>query len=888
MLDHFNHGVLACLNRRFHMKINTLLTLLAVCTFTAYGALVPFAPPWDDVASGPTDLRSTIARPAGAAGFVVASNGHFYAGPQRLRFFGVNFTAGAGTPDHATADQVAARLAKFGFNAVRLHFLDSTWGNPRLIDYASGDSRNWNTNVLDRLDYFISRLRAEGVYIDLNLLVGREFGHQDGVDARIRVLDGKTAHAVGFFHAPLQMAQQQYARQLLTHRNPYTGITYAEDPAVAIVEINNENGLLHAWLGNELNALPEPFASDLTAQWNLWLSGRYATEAALTSAWHVRTEPPGDELLTQARQGHPATGWRVEQHDTARVESLLTNGTIRIQVRQTGAASWHVQLNHPRINLASNGIYTFTFRARADQERTFAVSAMQAHAPWQSSGLQAEQTIGPQWRDYSLLFVASGETNARIGFTSLNQPNAWFEFDALSLRPGGRAGLPDSESLTGRSIRMPKPNGGCVCSPEERLDWVQFLWETEQRHWREMRRFLREDLHVRAPIVGTIVGCSTPNLMADLDAIDTHAYWQHPQFPGKPWDPANWRIRNISMVDHPEEATLSRLAFAHVAGKPQLVTEYNHPAPNVYASEGPLFLAAYGALQDWDGLFLYTYAHDERGTKAGCIPGFFDIGQHPTDLANIPIASLLFRRADVAPARQCLTLSLPPAQERALIAQRGHAWNVLPLEALQTKLETALRHRIALDLAPASNVEPAPTQMTDANVFTSDTGELRWSLPATNAGVLTLCAPAAKFVIGHVDRQIIDLGHGVSAAIGSTSNHWCTLSLIVLEGSGFDHKPQRILLSATGHAENTGMEWKNADRTTVGRDWGHAPSLVETIPATVHLPCLNNEHPVVYVLNDKGQRVRSIPVRLEHSGIAFDIGPDCATLWFEIVYAALP
>jgi hypothetical protein len=173
-----------------------------------------------------------------------------------------------------------------------------------------------------------------------------------------------------------------------------------------------------------------------------------------------------------------------------------------------------------------------------------------------------------------------------------------------------------------------------------------------------MRQFLKDTLGVKAPVVGTIVATSTPNLMADMDVVDTHAYWEHPHFPGKPWDRNNWFVKNISMVDHPDNATVTRIAFQRVTGKPHLCTEYNHPAPNTHAGEGPLFVAAMGALQDWDGIFLYTYSHEEGKTKAGRIPDFFDIGQHPTIMANVPVASLMFRRGDVAAAKQVLNLPL--------------------------------------------------------------------------------------------------------------------------------------------------------------------------------------------------------------------------------------
>jgi hypothetical protein len=163
-----------------------LFMALLVCAHVCATDLVPFAPPWDDTAAGPTDLRDTIAKPAGKNGFVVARDGHLYAGAERLRLFGVNFTSSANMPDHATADKIAPRMAKFGFNAIRCHFLDSTWGDVRLVDYESGDSARLNTNSLDRLDYFLARLREQGIYLDLNLLVGRKFGLNDGVSTNMR------------------------------------------------------------------------------------------------------------------------------------------------------------------------------------------------------------------------------------------------------------------------------------------------------------------------------------------------------------------------------------------------------------------------------------------------------------------------------------------------------------------------------------------------------------------------------------------------------------------------------------------------------------------------------------------------------------------------------
>ena len=93
--------------------------------------LVPFAPPWDDATPGPTNISGTLDKPAGKSGFVHVKDGHLYTGDHRLRLFGSNLTAAADFPDHETAGKVAARMAKFGLNAVRFHFLDATWGVPQ-------------------------------------------------------------------------------------------------------------------------------------------------------------------------------------------------------------------------------------------------------------------------------------------------------------------------------------------------------------------------------------------------------------------------------------------------------------------------------------------------------------------------------------------------------------------------------------------------------------------------------------------------------------------------------------------------------------------------------------------------------------------------------------
>ena len=56
---------------------------------------------------------------------------------------------------------------------------------------------------------------------------------------------------------------EQYAKQLLWHRNPYTQLRYVDDPAIALVEIINENGLVQTWMAGGIDTVPEVFARTL-------------------------------------------------------------------------------------------------------------------------------------------------------------------------------------------------------------------------------------------------------------------------------------------------------------------------------------------------------------------------------------------------------------------------------------------------------------------------------------------------------------------------------------------------------------------------------------------------------------------------------------------------
>lgn len=272
-----------------------------------------FVLPWNDISTGPTDMSGLLARPAGADGFIQVVDGHLATGDgARWRFWGVGQVFAAFFPPTEVAGTIARRMAKFGINCIRLHHLDHRWPNGVLKRYDEGKSgpgivagglyphpgrdstRELDPEAMARLDWFITCCKENGIYVDLNLNVSRQFSIGDGVKDVEYI---GYAKGMAYFDERLIFLQKEYARLLLDHVNPFTGNRYADEPAIALVEIVNEQSLLEMWWTGKLKGeqtepsriarpdIPPSYAKDLDQLWNTWLMRRYDDRLALETAW---------------------------------------------------------------------------------------------------------------------------------------------------------------------------------------------------------------------------------------------------------------------------------------------------------------------------------------------------------------------------------------------------------------------------------------------------------------------------------------------------------------------------------------------------------------------------------------------------------------------------
>ncbi|MFH0794051.1 MAG: hypothetical protein V2A74_08475, partial [bacterium] len=238
------------------------------------------------------DNSDLLDAPAGKHGFVEARDGHFvFSDGNRARFWGVTITQEHNDIPHYRIEQVADTLARAGVNIVRFHSLDNRGGEQyglvrrSVIDDAypnNRDSQHFDPDYLDRMDYWIAQLKKRGIYSFIVLRGYRTFREGDGV-ANADQLD-RAARPYSFFDPRLIELQKQYARQLLAeHVNSYTGLSWANDPSVALIELFNEDSLFSR--PERWQNMPEPYATNFRNLFNDWLTKKYSTTAALKQVW---------------------------------------------------------------------------------------------------------------------------------------------------------------------------------------------------------------------------------------------------------------------------------------------------------------------------------------------------------------------------------------------------------------------------------------------------------------------------------------------------------------------------------------------------------------------------------------------------------------------------
>jgi len=201
---------------------------------------------WD---TSPVDLSFLNDKPAGKHGFLTVKGDEFvFEDGTPVRFWAGNLAARALFSDKESMPAQARRIARMGFNLMRIHHHDSTrWVSPTVIDKSQPTSQVLDEEGMDKLDYLISCLKKEGVYVWLDLHVGREFKTADNIPGFAEMdRDGNgKAEGKGFcyYNERIEQLMKEFNQKYLSHMNPYTGLAFKDDPAIMGMLVTNEDDL---------------------------------------------------------------------------------------------------------------------------------------------------------------------------------------------------------------------------------------------------------------------------------------------------------------------------------------------------------------------------------------------------------------------------------------------------------------------------------------------------------------------------------------------------------------------------------------------------------------------------------------------------------------------
>ena len=151
--------------------------------------------------------------------------------------------------------------------------------------------------------------------------------------------------------------QKEYARDLLTHRNPYTGNAYVDEPAVALDRDQQRERAARRVAEWRTRSRRGAVSRGTLAALAAMARREVQSNDELRAAWAKGAQQAGPEMLKNGDFAAKLEGWYLERHEGAEATAEVApiegahpdpthvNGAprVRIAVTKPGKEPWHVQ-----------------------------------------------------------------------------------------------------------------------------------------------------------------------------------------------------------------------------------------------------------------------------------------------------------------------------------------------------------------------------------------------------------------------------------------------------------------------------------------------------------------------------------------------------------------
>jgi hypothetical protein len=243
------------------------------------------------------DLRSLNEKTAGENGYITRTTdgADFTLGNGKpIRFWGVDeYIQDKDNPEWLA--HKARWLAKRGVNIVRVHTQLAPEGKDSVIT-------DVNQKAVDRVWQLVAAMKKEGIYTVISPYWGVHVKAQakwnipSAVDQTTPGPNDQEMPALLFWDPTLQSGYKAWLKALYNKPNPYTGVPLAQEPAVAIIQLQNEDSMLF-WTMQQIKGKQ---LTELRTNYGNWLKKKYGSLEAANTAWGG--DHPGPDQF-QGNQG---------------------------------------------------------------------------------------------------------------------------------------------------------------------------------------------------------------------------------------------------------------------------------------------------------------------------------------------------------------------------------------------------------------------------------------------------------------------------------------------------------------------------------------------------------------------------------------------------------
>ena len=288
-------------------------------------------------------------------------------------------------------------------------------------------------------------------------------------------------------------------------------------------------------------------------------------------------------------------------------------------------------------------------------------------------------------------------------------------------------------------------------------------------------------------------------------------------------------------------------AAARLAGKPFVMTEYDHVFWNRHRYEAGLAMPAYAAFQDWDILCRHSngalvLAYGGTGFNEQYIRPY-RTALDPVARAGETLAALLFRRGDIAKANGKVVAQIQDFGNLAgLDTQEPDAVTIMSLMTNFAQGDAPFAPGVvsvgsprqigsradAVSLLRNSGILSAGNGSNAATGhFVTDTGEIRLDTAARRMSIVTPYTEAIAFASV---EQPIQLGELLVQSASGAS----LFAVSSLDGETIANSSKLLVILATD-AQNTNMTFSDPEQKTIA-DYGTLPVKMKVEWVSFHLP----------------------------------------------------